>query len=132
MAKIHIGKKTMINPFYLNNTIFKYEGDFDEKLFLDNTQDSYRFLKTQTKNYLKLKNYLETKGLFFITISIGVYPRAIGHSISFIAKTNINNDDEEILWKKYGSKCVGGDQNHIYYRNKDDVEKINTSHIQET
>jgi len=119
----------MINPFYLKNTVYKYEGIFDEKLFTDKTFESYKYLKTQTKNYFKIKDFLISKGLFFTKISIGIYPRLGGFSISFIAKTNVNINDEEILWRKYGSPSNQGDQNHIYYRNKNDTEKFNTSKI---
>lgn len=132
MSKIKIGKKSMDNPFHIDNTIFKFQGLFDENMFFDEKQDVYKFIKTQAKNYSKIKSYLQTKSpeFKFIEIYIGVRLRSNKkyNSISFILKSNVI-DEQEFIWRKYGSICPDGDQNHIYYRNKNNVDKFKTSSI---
>lgn len=129
MNKITIGNKSMLNPFYIKDNFYKYQGTFHEDMFFEKNHEAFQYLKTQTKNYLKLKNLLSNKNLSFDTIFIGVFPGVISKAISFVIISNINNKNEQIIWRKYGSKSNQGDQNHYYYLNNNNVEKIKTTSL---
>lgn len=129
MNKITIGNKSMLNPFYIESNFYKYQGNFDENIFFDKEHPAYQYLKTQTKNFLKLKNLLNSKDLTFETIFIGVFPGVISRAVSFIIISNVNDNNEQIIWRKYGSKSNQGDQNHYYYLNNNHVDKIKTSSL---
>ena len=128
--KIQITTKSKINnPIDNNDNFYSFEADFNENLFLTSSEQ-YQFLKTQKDNMEKLSKILAEKNLYLSYIWMGTFKNySDSNANNFVIRTNINENSEQVYWRKYATKSIGSGQNHLYIIKNDKFEKVQLSRI---
>ena len=119
--KISINDKSKINnptefisnddPAFINS----FEGEFDDRIFNDSNLGFEIYLKHQKNNLQKLTNLLSDINLHFEYIWLIIFRNESGQtSISFVIKTNTNEQGLTIFWRKYMSRAPGSGQNDLF------------------
>lgn len=117
-------KSKIINPTDNFNNIYSFEGEFDQNIFSDNSPQS-PYLKRQKVNMENLSNLLAQKNIFLTYIWMGTFINDNGcNANNFVIKSTINEQGQQIYWRKYATSNPGSGQNTIYIIQNDTFEKI--------